>query len=62
MVVVVAAVVVVLVDVAAAACKTVTTFNAGLTPRVDDYYRRRGLVNDALAAESADVLCLQEFW
>ena len=60
--VVVVASVIVLADVAVAGCKTATTFNTALTTRVGNYYGRRGLIADALASESADILCLQEMW
>ncbi|GFO40408.1 hypothetical protein PoB_006691300 [Plakobranchus ocellatus] len=43
-------------------CSTVTTFNTGLTPKVREYRDRRHRIADALAAEDADVLCLQEMW
>ncbi|GFS00145.1 hypothetical protein ElyMa_002808500 [Elysia marginata] len=51
-----------LLDAAEAGCKTVTTFNTALTSRVDRYWSRKDLIANALAAESADVLCLQELW
>ncbi|GFO37525.1 hypothetical protein PoB_006403000 [Plakobranchus ocellatus] len=60
--VVVAALLVIFPGEASGGCSTVTTFNAGLAPRVDKYWDRRDLIADALAAEGADVLCLQEMW
>lgn len=60
--VVVASLAILLIDVAEAGCKTVTTFNTALTPRVNDYWNRRGIIVDPVAAESTDVLCLQELW
>ncbi|KAK3730229.1 hypothetical protein RRG08_034974 [Elysia crispata] len=43
-------------------CRTVTTFNAGLTPRIDDYPSRLKRQPAALLKEDADVICVQEYW
>ncbi|KAK3730232.1 hypothetical protein RRG08_034977 [Elysia crispata] len=43
-------------------CRTVTTFNAGLTPRIDDYPSRLKRQPTALLKEDADVICVQEYW
>lgn len=43
-------------------CLTLTTFNAGLTPRIADYRQRLSLQPDALLRDDADVICLQEYW
>ncbi|KAK3730231.1 hypothetical protein RRG08_034976 [Elysia crispata] len=43
-------------------CRTVTTFNAGLTPAIDDYPSRLKRQPAALLKEDADVICVQEYW
>ncbi|KAK3783237.1 hypothetical protein RRG08_021997 [Elysia crispata] len=43
-------------------CRTMTTFNAGLTPRIADYTSRVSRQPAALLAEDSDVICLQEYW
>ncbi|RUS84389.1 hypothetical protein EGW08_007851 [Elysia chlorotica] len=43
-------------------CRTLTTFNAALTPRIADYPDRRARQPDALLMEDSDVICLQEYW
>ncbi|GFO31989.1 hypothetical protein PoB_005849400 [Plakobranchus ocellatus] len=43
-------------------CRTLTTFNAGLTPRINNYGDRVRMVPPALLEEDSDVICLQEYW
>ncbi|GFR71326.1 hypothetical protein ElyMa_005676900 [Elysia marginata] len=51
------------VDVSSAdTCRTLTTYNTGLSPRVTDYNMRIVLQGNSLLNEDADVFCLQETW
>ncbi|GFR87144.1 hypothetical protein ElyMa_000739000 [Elysia marginata] len=43
-------------------CRTLTTFNGGLTPRISNYGYRREVQPFALLDEESDIMCLQEFW
>ncbi|GFS05459.1 hypothetical protein ElyMa_001201200 [Elysia marginata] len=43
-------------------CRTLTTYNTGLTPKVPDYTLRSHLQGFSLQYEEADILCLQEAW